>query len=213
MQSTERRYSTGLRFLDSRLRGGIPVGKLLTLTAPAHTQSELLLYHLATSNPVRYVSTMNPDEVEILDAIDSSAIGPPIDFEFTYAKPATILETTEEFLEEIRPESILIIDPIDGLERADREQYIAFVNALKQQLRVRDCIGVFHGLETPPIPDARRVTLQRADHVWRLEQLDLSRAIKTRLLITKARGDRAQSDPIPLNISDHVRIDTSRRIS
>lgn len=208
-----RRFSSGLRFLDSQLDGGIPVGKLLALTAPAATQSELFLYHLATSAPVRYISTTNPDEVVVRDAIEQSAVGPPIDLEFTHADPATFIEDPEQYLESMRPESFVVIDPIDGLEAAAHDRYNSFITTLKRKLRASDSIGVVHGLDTPPIPDGRRLTLKRADLVWRLEQLVLSREIQTRLLITKARGGRAQSDPIPLRMSDHVRIDTSRRIS
>lgn len=208
-----RRYSTGLRFLDSRLDGGIPVGKLLALTAPAHTQSELLLYHLISARPVTYISTTTPDEREIHNAIASAAVGPPVDLAFTHVDPAEFLAAPADVLDEIRPESFVIVDPVDEIERAERHQYASFVTALKRHLHETDSIGVFHALDTPPIPDARRLTLQRADHVWRLEQLVLSREIKTRLLVTKARGDRAHAEPIPLRISDHVRIDTSRHIS
>lgn len=213
MRGDARRFSTGLRFLDSRLDGGIPVGKLLALTAPAHTQSELLLYHLISDRPVTYISTTTPDERVVRDAIATSAIGPPVDLAFTAVESANFLAAPAEVLDEVRPESFVIVDPIDELERAERHQYDSFVTELKRHLRETDSIGVFHGLDTPPIPDARRFTLQRADHVWRLEQLVLTREIKTRLLVTKARGGRTHSEPIPLRISDHVRIDTSRHIS
>jgi hypothetical protein len=113
----------------------------------------------------------------------------------------------------MRPESFVVFDPIDGLERAGRERYLPFVNGLKRRLRATDRVGVFHGLDTDPVPDLRRLTLPRADHVWRPEQLVLSREIKTRLLVTKARGGRALSEPIPLRIDDRVRVDTSRRIA
>jgi hypothetical protein len=213
MSAPNRRYSTGLRFLDSQLGGGIPVGKLVVLTAPASTQSELLLYHVASANPVRYLSTMTPEESEVRGAIEGSAVGSPVDLEFVYAPAAELFEEPGRFLDGIRPESFVIIDPIDELERLDRGKYVSFVNGLKRRLRETDSIGMFHGLDTDPVPENRRVTLQRADHVWRLEQLILSREIKTRLLVTKARGGRALSDPIPLDISNLVRIDTSRRIA
>ena len=212
MSLPARRYSTGLTFLDSRLNGGIPVGTLLALTAPASSQSELLLYHLATTQPMMYISTINPSEVEFRAAIDGSAISPPKDITFEHASPKELLSEPESYLRSIRPESFVVIDPVDGLERGEYDQYLSFINTLKERLRETDSVGVLHGLETPRLPDNRRLTLKRADYVWRLEQLILSRDIITRLLITKARRGRPLSEPIPLVISDHIRVDTSRRI-
>lgn len=213
MSVPTRRYSTGLSFLDRRINGGLPVGKLLALTAPASAQSELLLHQLAAVQPVTYLSTINPDETELRASIEQSAVSAPVDLEYTYVPPQELLEAADQYLGELRPESFVIVDPIDGLERAARDRYLSFLNTLKRRLRELDSVGVFHGLDTEPIPETRRLTLKRADHVWRLEQLVLSRELKTRLLVTKARGGRPLSEPIPLAISDHIRVDTSRRIA
>lgn len=213
MATSHRRYSTGLRFLDAQLDGGLPVGTLLTITAPASSPSELLLYHLATSQQMLWVSTTTPVEVELQSAIEESAITSPANLEFTHMTPDEMVTDPESVFAGIQPESFVVINPIDGLERAAEDQYSSFINGLKHRLRETDSIGVFHGLDTEPVPDARRLTLHRADAVWRLEQLVLSREIKTRLLITKARRGRALTEPISLVISDRVRVDTSRRIS
>lgn len=213
MVTPNRRYSTGLPFLDSRLDGGIPAGKLLTLTAPAGSQSELLLYHLATSQPMLYISTTNPVEAELRTALDSVTIPAPVDLTFRYVPPDELIEEPRQYLEQIQPESFVVIDPINRLERVGYNQYLSFVNNLKQRLRETDSVGVFHGLGTEQVTDIRRLTLQRADYVWQLEQLVLSREIKTRLLVTKARGGRTLSEPIPVAMSDRVRVDTSRRIA
>lgn len=212
MTVPDRRYSTGLRFLDARLDGGLPVGSLLAVTASASTESELLLYHFAASQPMQYLSTTNPAEVELRSAIEDSAVPSPVELEFVHRPPEEVLADPESTLSAIPPESFVVVDPIDGLERVGTEQYVSFLNALKRRLRETDSIGIFHGLDTEPIPDARRLTLHRADAVWRLEQLVLSREIKTRLLVTKLRRGRALSEPISLVLSDRVRIDTSRRI-
>lgn len=213
MSAQSRRFSTGLSFLDRRIGGGIPVGKLLALTAPASAQSELVLYHLASVQPIHYVSTTNPDEIELRGGIEESAIDAPVDLEYAYVPPQDLLDAPAQYLGELRPESYVIVDPIDMLEGLDRDRYLSFVNTLKRHLRKRDCIGVFHGLDTDPIPAGRRLTMKRADHVWQLEQLVLSRELKTRLLVTKARGGRPLSEPIPISIGDHIRVDTSRRIA
>lgn len=213
MATSHRRYSTGLRFLDAQIDGGLPVGTLLVLTAPASSPSELLLFHLATSQQMLYVSTTTPAEVEVQSAIEESAITSPANLEFRHLPPDEMVTDPESLFTRIQPESFVVIDPIDGLEQAVEDQYLNFSNALKHRLRETYSIGVFHGFNTEPIPDARRLTLHRADAVWRLEQLILSREIKTRLLITKARRGRALSEPISLVIGNRVRVDTSRRIS
>lgn len=213
MDAPNRRYSTGLRFLDSRLDGGIPAGKLVTLTAPAGSQSELLLYYLATSQPMLYVSIANPTEAELRAAMDATTITAPVDLEFTHVTPQELLADPDHHFARIRPETFVVIDPVDGLERAAYDQYLSFINQLKQRLREVDSVGVFHALDTEPMPENRRLTLKRTDYVWQLEQIVLSREISNRLLVTKARGGRALSEPIPLAISDHVRVDTSRRIA
>lgn len=213
MDAPNRRYSTGLRFLDSRLDGGISIGKLLTLTAPAGSQSELLLYHLATSKPMLYVSTTNPAEAELRTAMDATTVPAPLDLEFVHVTPQELLADPDHHFARIRPESFVVIDPVDALERAAYDRYLAFVNALKHRLRETESVGIFHALDTEPMPESRRLTLKRTDYVWRLEQIVLSREITTRLLVTKARGGRALSEPIPLSMSDHVRVDTSRRIA
>lgn len=210
--SPSRRYSTGLPFLDFRLDGGIPAGTLLALTAPVSSQSEHLLYHLATSQPLLYLSTTNPAEVELRTAIEEAAISSPEDLEFKHASPQELLADSASSFDRIRPESFVVIDPIDRLERAEYDQYVPFINTLKERLRETDSVGVFHCLDTASPPDNRQFTLKRADTVWQLEQIARSREIDTRLLVTKARRGRALSEPIPIAISDHVRIDTSQRI-
>jgi len=63
-----------------------------------------------------------------------------------------------------------------------------------------------------PVPPLRDLSLNRADHVWQLQVMALSRDVKTRLLITKVRNGRALTEPVDLLMTDRVRVDTSRRI-
>lgn len=213
LAAPNRRFSTGLTFLDRRLDGGIPVGKLLTITAPAGSQSELFLYHFATSQPLRYISTTNPIEDEVERAFESTAITGSIDIEFEYAPPRELLTEPEQYFADILPESFVVIDPADPLEQADDDEYLSLVNMFKQRLRETDSVGIFHGLDTEPIPNNRRLTLKRSDYVWHLEQQFNSREINSRLLLTKARGGRAHPEPVPIVLSDSVHVDTSRNIA
>lgn len=213
MVAPTRRYSTGLRFLDSRLNGGVPAGTLLALTAPASSQSQLLLYRLATARPTLYVSMTCPDEAELRSALDGAGVAGQVDLVFEHAPPSDLMADPGQYLGRLSPESFLVVDGVDDLERANRDRYLAFLNGLKRRMRETDSVGVLHGIDTDPVPAGRRLTLRRADHVWQLDQRILSTEIKTRLLVTKARGDRALTEPIPLIMTDRIRVDTSRRIA
>jgi hypothetical protein len=126
---------------------------------------------------------------------------------------SALLGTPEEITSLLPPESFLILDATNELEARSRERYHGFINHLKDQFVKKDSIGIFHCIDQQNLPPLRGLTLHRADYVWQIELLALSREIKTRLLITKARQERALTEPISLRLTDRVQIDTSRRIS
>lgn len=207
------RYSTGLQFLDRRLYGGLHAGSLLAITAPVGSQSELLLHHMASMRSMLYLSTTNPAEVELREAFAGTGLPGPADLTFQSVSPDDLLADPEPTLERIQPESFVVVNPVDRLERTDAETFLSFANRLKERLRETDSVGVLHGYDTEPIPDARRLMLERADYVWQIEQRVQSREITVRLLVTKARGGSALTEPLPLVMSDQVRVDTSYRIA
>lgn len=209
MSATERRFSTGREFLDRRIRGGLVPGRLLALTAPPSSQSELLLAELASARRSTIVSTTRP-ETEIREWVDANVHHHDIDVVTTDA--LTLLEEPTDVIGSLEPESFLVLDSLGGLETAPRDEYLRFLNHLKAVLRETDSVGILHCLDTPKPPARRTLTLHRADYVWQLEVVPTSRDIKTRLLVTKARRGRALDEPIPLKLTDTVKVDTSRRI-
>jgi hypothetical protein len=211
MASTGRRFSTGLPFLDRLIDGGIPAGSLLALVAPPASQSELLLRELAAAHRTLYLSTLRP-AAEVQAWAETTTAG-DVDVRAEHRRPATLLDDPDWLVEEITPESLVVIDTADGIERGDRETYVDLLTRLSSRLRSVDSVGVLHCLEQGTDPPARATTLKRADAVWRIELAALSRDIKTRLLVTKSRYGRALTEPIPLLMTDAVRIDTSRRIA
>ncbi|MFB6137410.1 MAG: RAD55 family ATPase [Halobacteriaceae archaeon] len=211
MDAPNRRYATGMEVLDRRLDGGLPVGSLVAFTAPAWSQSELLLAQLAREQPVLLVSVTGapPDEVRArFDVLGR----PPVGVSVVSTRPGALLDDTGDVLDRVDPGSYVVLDPVDGLEAGDREAYATFLNDLKSRLRETESVGVLHGLETDGSPPARGLTQKRADFCWRLRVDDAGREIKARLLVTKARGHRALTEPLPLVLTDQVRIDTSRMI-
>jgi hypothetical protein len=211
MTAAERRFSTGLPFLDRRIGGGLVPGGLLALTAPPPSQNDLLLAELTSTRPTVVISTTRPEK-EVREWADADADPGDGGVTVVTAGPDALLENPERATESLPPESFLIVDPTDGLEAGGRERYLAFLDHLKSELRACETVGILHAIDQMETPPLRSLTLHRADYVWQLELLVLSREIKNRLLVTKARRGRALTEPIPLRLTDRVQVDTSRRI-
>lgn len=211
MAEPTRQYSTGLPFLDRRLNGGLRAGSLLALAAPPGSQSELLLAQFLATHRTVYVTTARPAD-EVRSWATTKADSPP-ELSVTKIAPDEILTSPNKVAELIPPESFCIVDTTNGLETAPREQYLAVLNKLKQRLRETDSVGLLHCVSHESPPPRRTLTLNRADNVWELEVQALSRDLKTRLLVTKSRYGHSLTEPIPLLLTDRVRIDTSRRIA
>lgn len=210
MTRTERRYSTGLPFLDRRLDGGVPTGCLLAIVAKPQSQSELLLRQLARTHQTLFVTMTRPAAEVASWAERGARTGPELTV--IEHEPAELLAEITPVEAAHSPESVVIIDRTNGLEGASRGEYLSFLNDLKDLLERTDSVGVLHCSETTPRPERRGLTLDRADQVWQLELLHLSKEIKSQLLVTKSRKSRALTEPIDLLLTDRVQIDTSRRI-
>lgn len=211
VQTPIRQYSTGLPFLDRRINGGLPAASLLTIVAPPHSQSELLLKQLLQTRRTVFVSTYRP-ESEVRRWAEAGP-GAPLDLSVTRPSVSTLIERPGEVLADLPPESFVVLDRGTPLETESREAYLSFLDVLKTELERTDSTGIIHCPtgETPPAQ--RDLTLSRADQIWQLELLPLSREIKNRLLVTKSRYTRALREPIDLLLTDEVRVDTSRRIA
>lgn len=211
MSPADGRFSTGVRFVDKRLGGGIPAGGLLALVAPAGSQSELLFEALASAETVWYLSTICSDEDELREIADPTG-DRARDLTVEYVPPATLIDDPSRFADDVEPETCVVIDTANGLEAASDDAYLAFLNTLKARLRATDSIAILHCLADEPIPDGRPLTLKRSDHIWRLE-LAVADELVTRLVIPKSRGYQVLTEPLQLELVDEVNVDTSRNIA
>lgn len=199
------RLSTGISVLDKRLDGGLPVGSLVALTTPADAQSQLLVQALARERETLYLTTVRPEEEIRAEFGDERTLMP------VYARPDALLGQPETYLDRVAPGTNVVVDTADELERGDRDRYLSLLNGLKGRLQAAEGVGVLRCLAGTDT-DHRQLTLDRADLVWRLE-LDVTEdAIETRLVVSKFREGRALQEPIKLNLTDEVSVDTSRDI-
>lgn len=210
MPPSDRRYSTGLPFLDRRIGGGLHSGCLLAVTAPPHSQSELLLRQLILAQRTLYVSTTRP-AAEVRRWVEAGRGSAPA-LSVSEQRPADLLADFSPIESRHVPESVIIVDRANGLEDASRDEYLGFLNRFKDLLQRTDSVGVLHCSDTAPNPPQRGLTLGRVDQIWQLELLSLSREIKNRLIVTKSRMGRALEEPVYLLLTDRVQVDTSRRI-
>lgn len=211
MASPDRQYSTGLQFLDRRLDGGLTAGCLLAYIAPPQSQSELLLRRFLQVRQSLFVSLIRP-ATEIRDWAEQGETT-VADLTVMTPRPDQLFEGFDALEAQLTPESFVLIDNTTELEGASRDVYLEFLNDLKDVLERTNSVGILHCSTLDPAPSQRGLTLARADQVWQLELVPLSREIKNRLLVTKSRKSRALREPIDILLTDRVRVDTSRRIS
>lgn len=207
--------STGLEPLDKQLGGGIPPGRLVAFIAPPDTQSELLLKHLLTQRKSLYLSTLRPKwevEEEIADHLQRTKGPKPIDVNEVSSE--ALLANPMDYLSKLEPNSNLIVDAVNELERQNGVPYIKFLNTAKKRLWESGSVGVFYGIEEKQNnPQARSITLRRADLIWKLRISVEANSIEHQLVISKFRGGGALTEPIKLVLTDNIEVDNTRSLS
>lgn len=203
------RLSTGIEELDRALDGGVPHGRLVALVTSPGVQSKLLLQRLLAQRETLYITTDSP-EWEVRKDIDPEVgVGDVVIKEYS---PEELLSSQADVLEEMAPESNLVIDSVNELELVSRERYRSFLSTIKRVLYETGSMGVLYGVSVDH-ESARDMTLRRADIVWRLETTIADAEIENRLYVPKFKGGAAMTDAVKLLLTDEVRVDTSRDIA
>ena len=205
------RLPTGISVLDRELGGGIPAGSIVLLKADPASQSELFLYELTAVRGTLYLTTVRSDQA-VEDAISAAKTrtGTPSVRDVGGDAP---LDRANRLMGTLPEESTLVVDVIDALERYDRSRYRRFLNELQTTMVNTGGIAVLHGLKGEDIPSHRDLTEHVADVVFDLRTKITSAEVENRLVVPKFRGGKALSEPIKLQLSEEVRIDTSRDIA
>nr|WP_254837579.1 hypothetical protein [Natronomonas marina] len=129
-----------------------------------------------------------------------------------YADPDADLDDVGSTISRVGAEQNPIIDPANPLERWDPQVYQQFLNRLHTYIRRTGSIAVVH-CHTVGDDLGREVTLGIADVVRRLDQTVTPDAVESTLVVSKFRGGRALTEPITLELTDNVRVDTSRNVA
>jgi DNA repair protein RadA/Sms len=196
------RLSTGVEVLDWTLDGGVPTGSLVALCAEADSQSHLLVAAVASAAPTTYFSTYRPaGDVRVDDDVDVRTLD------------ADELRDDPDCIAAAVPEAgYVVVDRIDDVETLGADALQSVLDPLVAACRSQNAVALVHCLGDGDTPE-RSLSLARSDLVMRLVTTVTSMSIDHRLVVTKFRGGRAPTEPIKLELTDHVSVDTSRDIA
>lgn len=211
MEGRGSRLPLGVDALDRQLDGGLPPGSVIAYCAPPASQSELLLYEATSTRPSLYLSTDRTAEA-VTDAFDRARC-PTGNPQIRHIPGDAPIQHASQLYQSIGEPANLIIDPIDALERVDRNRYQNFLNGLQTHMINTGGIAILHCLSGEHTPDHRTMTQHMADVIFELYQRVNGAEIETRLSVPKFRGGNALGDTIKLELGDRVRVDTSRDIA
>lgn len=201
---------TGIELLDRQLNGGVPSGSITAVLAPPASQSELLLYELASVRPTLYLTTVRSaddihDSMVQLQFENDDVVAASVD-------PTAPEETLLELVEELPSPSTLIVDPTEVFEWLPATQYWTFLNELRDGLADANAVGFFHCLDGQHVPPQRDTTEYVSDVVFRLSTERRGESVENYLTVPKFRGGHALKDVIKLTLTTNVDVDVSRNI-
>lgn len=216
---SDERLSTGIGGLDRVLDGGVPPGSLVAVAAGADSPGERIPYAFADAHPARYFSTLRPGSAvnEAMNTVSGGLDG--FEFREQEESPTRVQDVRREDLlsgagnrfSNLSAGETVVVDPVNPLERADRESYRTFLDELVQGLRAAGGIGVLHAQTVPETPGGRDLTLALADVVLDLRMLVDDR-VEWKLVVTKFRRGDVPGLPLALAFDDGVRVDETREL-
>lgn len=182
----------------------------MAVTAPPTSQSELLLYQFVTQQRTLYLSTRRTAPA-IRDAIERSVPEYAQIHVHAVDRDAPIDDITD--LVGRFESSVVLVDPIDVVERCEPGRLREFYCTLRERLVEADSIAVLHCLSGRDVPAERDLTTYMADIVFDLETERDGDRIENTLAVPKFRGGPALGEALELELTERVVVDTSRDIA
>ncbi|WP_241768055.1 transcriptional regulator [Haloferax sp. ATB1] len=179
--------------------------------APA-SQSELFLYEHAGRRETIYLTTERSAE-SIRSVLNARGHAATDSIDVVEVEASDVRAAVESALDSIPPESMLIVDPADALERLDHWSYVSLLKRLKSRMVQTGGIALLHCLDGLTPPAERDATLYHADVVFSLSTRIDDDEVENWLAVPKFRGYRALNDTIRLDLGERIVVDTSRNIS
>jgi len=210
-ETVTQRFETGVRALDRKLNGGIPTGSLVTLLAEPASQAELFLSEFVARQETVYLSGEQAPTT-VTSALRSQR-GSYDDLAVSQLDREAPVSDALAHVEGLTEGSLLVVDPVEPLERADTGEFRAFLETLQARLTQTDSAAVLYALKHDSTPSQRHRTEYTSDVVLDLETKRRDDAIENRLFIPKFRGGRALTEPICLDLTDRISVDTTRDIA
>ena len=197
--------------VDRRLGGGIPAERMVAFRAAPTSQSEALLLEMAAEYPTVYLSTERPAPAvrSTLRATGSD----PDTHSVEQVVPGTPVIDALRYVRKLPPETLLIVDPVDLLERADEAAYREFLTVLRERLVDTGSVAILHCLDGDAIPPQRDRTTYTADIVFECTTTVVQEQVETQLTIPKVRNGEAFEEAMTLEFGRSITVDRSRDIA
>lgn len=209
-----RHLSTGIPNLDDVLGGGWPAGAIVCLTAPAGTQSEIILQAFVSEHPTCYISTARSERA-VHDEIEHSPYTAVDPFVVHTAMNTPIVDAEETVEEVIGTTESVIIDPVDIIESVDTiARYLTFLNKLKTAVEETGGVAILRCYKCNPADrEARSYTTGVADVVIEYTRERGGETVNGYLDVPKNRFGEAIDERMKVRLTDAVKIDTTRNIA
>jgi len=205
------RFKTSVMMVDRQLGGGVPAERMVAFVASPTSQSESLLLEMAAQYPTVYLTTERP--VPAVRSTLREAGSDPETHTVQRVDPETPVIDSLRYVRQLPEESVLIVDPVDLLERADEAAYREFLDTLRTRLDNTGSIAVFHCLDGERVPAQRDRTTYTADIVFEFATGVQEERVETHLTIPKVRNGEAFEKAMRLEFGRSISVDRSRDIA
>lgn len=203
--------STGIDVLDRKLGGGIPEGKIVALSALPASQSELFLYEMSAVRDTVYLTTERR-ETDVESSLRDSDV--PLDeIQVHQLEAEDPFQAGRTAIGRLPERSLLVVDPVNPLERQGTTEYRDFLNEVKARTVENGGLAVLHCLDGEEKPTQRDRTQYLSDIVFSLNTRLRGGSVENTLSVPKFRGGRALPDAVDLDLTADVTIDVSRKIA